>query len=1597
MPLQWNQTQLNCIRKHVARPTVHARNLFHCSLSMYDAWAVYDATAEPFLLGNTWGNFFCPFNGIAVPDNESDRRAAQEEAMSYAMYRTLKSRYLSGAPAANYLTILGYIETQMDSLGYDETITSTDYSDGDPAKLGNYIAAKIQEFALQDGSNQQFNYANQYYSPINGVLAAQYPGNPYCEDPNRWQPLYLSVCTDQSTPPIVIPCSPTEGTPALSHEWGNVTPFSLRADQATDHYRDGNLYRTYLDPGAPPYLDTLNWSDQTTSMYKWGFVMNIIWHSFHNNDDGVMIDASPNSVGGLNFTDISQLPQTFEDYQNFYNLMQGGVDDPGHTINPATGAPYEVQMVPRKDFTRVLSQYWADGPSSETPPGHWFKLFNDVSANPLLEKRWMGEGEILDDMDWYVRGYFTVGAGVHDAAIACWGAKGYYDYTRPIMAIRWMGSRGQCTDSTLSNYHPAGLPLIPGYIEVVNENDPLALADPTAINKIKVFSWRGPVAATGEDGAGWLLAERWWTYQAATFVTPPFAGYYSGHSTYSRTAAEIMTLITGDEYFPGGMAEYDAPPGYLIADSGPSVEVKLQWATYRDASDQCSLSRIYGGLHPPQDDIPGRITGLIVGPQVVTKANEYILANLVCDNDADLDGVCDEDEIFACIDSLACNYNAFADSADGSCVYPGCTDETACNYDPLAGCDDGTCNLPGCPLQGFCNYDPTVTCIEYDLCIFSACSDSLACNYDPLSQCDDGNTCTYGIAGCTIPFACNYNPEATCFDGSCGYSGCMDSTACNYDPAAICSNGNCIFLQPYYNCSGWCVNDSDGDFVCDELEVVGCGDPLACNYNPLASDSSYDCYFQLEYRNCDGTCQNDADNDNVCDQQEINGCTDPGACNYNPYLQNEGDNSCTYPGCNISNACNYNAAAGCDDSSCVMPGCMNTMACNYDPDAGCADNSCLIPANMPVAVNCWDVFVLDSAQCLWNNIGVQPLPPFVQCYETATFNDSTCSWDVSGSQPLEPERVNCWDHFEFNSDSCDWQNIGEVPAMITISDTLTNEFVVINDNVYYTAGEYFDTLYVNGYCATIYNIIVNNPLQIGCLIVGACNYDLFAGINDSSLCFFPGCVDVDACNYDSDAGCSEPEYCHYDVNTTVSLNLVDNDFVLYNDSMLYQGVYEFTYQAFNGCDSIVTVSVVNTTATGCLIVGACNYDPTVGINDSSLCTYPGCIEMTACNYEATASCDNGTCVFPGCDDAQACNYDALVQCADSSVCIFPDGCTDSMACNFNPFAVCDNGTCGYDVSIDIQLYLDSSGSVLFNDSTLYQGIYEFSYLTAEGCDSTVIVSVIDSSASGCLIVGACNYDPTVGINDSSLCTYPGCLELTACNYDADAGCNAMDMCNLPDGCNDASACNFNIDATCNDGSCIYANACGDCFGVEGCTDIAACNFDINATCDDASCLVITSAEIAGELNVNGDTFNYQYPVDPSHLINWFVNGGGAIISGQGTGSIQVVWQASGTLCAVESVDADCVGDSVCVDVVYSGVEEVAAADFTLYPNPSVGRAQVQLNGPSPLPFVVFDALGNEVLHGTLVPGINDLNMEFLVAGSYMIRTQATHVPLIIVK
>jgi hypothetical protein len=186
----------------------------------------------------------------------------------------------------------------------------------------------------------------------------------------------------------------------------------------------------------------------------------------------------------------------------------------------------------------------------------------------------------------------------------------------------------------LPSYHVDGIPLVPGHVELVDAADPLADdpdtpgVDTLNAGKIKVFAWRGPNYIVNpnfdEAGVDWILAENWWPYQRPTFVTPPFAGYISGHSTYSRTAAELLTLFTGDPYFPGGKSEFPAPQNqFLVFEDGPSVGLTLEWAKYIDASDQCSLSRIWGGIHPPADDMPGRLIGMELGPEAFFHARDY--------------------------------------------------------------------------------------------------------------------------------------------------------------------------------------------------------------------------------------------------------------------------------------------------------------------------------------------------------------------------------------------------------------------------------------------------------------------------------------------------------------------------------------------------------------------------------------------------------------------------------------------------------------------------------------------------------------------------------------------------------------------------------------------------------------------------------------------------------------------------------------------------------------------------------------------------------------------------------------------------------------
>ena len=562
---QWDEEALAAIRIDFPRPPVHARNLFHFSVAMWDAWAAYDPTAVGYLTTEK--------HTSAQP--EADRA----EAISYAAYRVLVERYRISPNADRSLAAFA---ARMAALGYDPDVTTT--AGDSPAAVGNRIAAAVIAYGLQDGSNEAGNYADPSYGPANEPLIVELPGTTMA-DPNRWQPLALSHQVSQNGIPI-----PGNVQVYVAPQWASVLSFAADFDA--------------LVPGPPPRLH----DPDTDAAFKQAAVDVIRASSELDPNDGVTIDISPAGLG---------------------NNPLGTNDGSGYDRNPVTGRPYAPARVRQADFRRVIAEFWADGPHSETPPGHWNVLANQVSDNPLTAKRVGGSGPAVDDLEWDVKLYFSLNAAVHDAAVGCWGTKRVYDSARPISMIRYMGGLGQSSDPNGPSYHPDGLPLVPGLVEVITPESSqpgrrhAALKD--HVGEIAILAWPGNPAdpTTQYGGRRWIRAVEWVPYQMDTFVTPAFAAYTSGHSTFSRSAAEVLTRFTGSPFFPGGLTSYVVPEGSLKFEAGPTTDVPLEWATYYDAADQAGQSRIWGGIHILADDFGGRRMGATIGANVYDKARTY--------------------------------------------------------------------------------------------------------------------------------------------------------------------------------------------------------------------------------------------------------------------------------------------------------------------------------------------------------------------------------------------------------------------------------------------------------------------------------------------------------------------------------------------------------------------------------------------------------------------------------------------------------------------------------------------------------------------------------------------------------------------------------------------------------------------------------------------------------------------------------------------------------------------------------------------------------------------------------------------------------------
>lgn len=691
IPRVWNEAILYSIRRDLPRPTVTARNLFHLSALMWDVYAAYDTNLKAYY-----------YNDVEAPKTTNIKKS-RDKALSFAAYTLLKKRYelapgngdiypLTDGPGGNGvadLKITKLYERILKRSGYN----LKDISNDPHAKFGHDLALKLLKDQLNDGSREAQNYAPEksyvlkndliidvsqsgmrapvnleelektyesfaiyYYRPTmiekyytgieipygnlrNKVPLEAYTGPSIAEqiDIDSWVKLFIPGSIDQGGNSQVSAQEP------LTVFWGLLPTFG-----DLEKYKSSTLKGVYFDPSKSLPKFSENPDEvikQNLQVIEFSERLNPLDMSSYDFDR----DGKPDQNPGFKMIDIS--PRTLG------NSTLGTNDKKGLLTNPVTGRPYEKNMVKSADYHRTIAEFWADGPASETPPGHWNTLANyslDQMKSLQTPFKWRGKGKALNRDEYELKVYLTLNGALHDSAVVAWGIKGHFQGNRPLTVIRKfadMAEKDPAFAKKLESFSPN--------IKMVTYKRSILLPDGTEIErnerKLAIKSWRGPryggfyesvdgdaelrdlsfryrdeTAKEENDsfgyeisGSGWILAEHWMPYQRQTFVTPPFPGFVSGHSTFSRAAAEVLAGVTGTEFFPGGLGVYEAPGLHFEYDDLKAFE--FHWATYFDASDASGLSRLYGGIHASYDDLPARVIGSKIGKEAVLRADKIFM------------------------------------------------------------------------------------------------------------------------------------------------------------------------------------------------------------------------------------------------------------------------------------------------------------------------------------------------------------------------------------------------------------------------------------------------------------------------------------------------------------------------------------------------------------------------------------------------------------------------------------------------------------------------------------------------------------------------------------------------------------------------------------------------------------------------------------------------------------------------------------------------------------------------------------------------------------------------------------------------------------
>ena len=544
----WNAAALQEVRKSKSLrngPPMVARALAIVHTCMYDAWAAYDDVAIGTVLGG----------GLRRPPAErTDPNKAK--AISFAAYRCLRNLYPDGTvsdPPGSSTRVR--LDAALVAQGHALADTSN-MNPATPAGVGNLAAQAVIDFRANDGANQYGNAP----CPV-GNVCPTVPVNTFTPVPCTPGPPATPLRQLVDAPPEVQPL------PCVGPGGSAVGPYADYNDPASGYtsYVPRNPLMGFCNPlevtcpVTDPFIPSAAPWPNIVDLKHWQPLV------FSTHARQSFIAPYMERVIPFGLTSADQ-----------FDHLRHSEPDIFRNARQYKKAADEVlrNSAELNEEKKLIVEYWADGPESELPPGHWGLFAQFVSARDH------------HSIDQDVKMFFAMHNASFDAGIVAWHLKRKFDGVRPITAIRHL-----YLGKTVVAFGGPGRPVEP------------------------------------------IAGEKWMPYNPGGNLTPPFPGYISGHSTFSAASAAVLQAFTGSDSFGFStvIPQCDTDSFGIdfhrcfgrVEPGVPSADTTISYETFSDAADAAALSRLYGGIHFSEDNITGLKLGRLIGRQAWEKAQRY--------------------------------------------------------------------------------------------------------------------------------------------------------------------------------------------------------------------------------------------------------------------------------------------------------------------------------------------------------------------------------------------------------------------------------------------------------------------------------------------------------------------------------------------------------------------------------------------------------------------------------------------------------------------------------------------------------------------------------------------------------------------------------------------------------------------------------------------------------------------------------------------------------------------------------------------------------------------------------------------------------------